>query len=264
MSWTYSIGAVIDAPETTQGAGYAAAPEPQPFTPEEIKGLTDRFATLDPAHQQQLFADMQAKGIQGEQAVAGFLTDAFAGNDAMVQSPDNLASALQRGVVAAQHEAGRSTSDEASVALLASRVENLVKQMMSTPGISKEKVVEAAKGLAGGAGDLALVEYAADIADKQYDANKNPLDMKAEIKVATLSPEEEEARRQAEIARHRPVGVPGAHGPYASLLAGLNEGISLQVEDLGPTTAALAFNMPSPANVPDVRAKGPAVGAALA
>ncbi len=227
---------------------YNAVSSPVPaFTEQELK----RISTASPEIQTAV-AELLSQKLAPEQLVlsvrevlAAEAGHAPVGNDIMVATPTGQALDNELGIAAQQSANGQTSITDADIALLKSRVESTVKQMIAS-GASDEDIQKAVAGM-GSTPELASL--AQEMAQQQLDAEKFNLfntrdangqgaDVGAGFSVVGAIAAAVGGAVMAAEPEQAVEGVTAARMPFL---------------DMGSTTAALAFNPPPVPNVPDVR-----------
>lgn len=228
-----------------------------PFTQEELAYV----ANASPEFQNKVAAYM-ADGLRDGDLTAAVRADIArdqglqrdpVGSDIMVAGPTGMGLNNALDLQHTAQENGRSTVNEKDVELLKVRVESRVKQMIAQ-GATDEEIQQAASQMAG---TPELSAIAQQLAQQQLDAEKfnifnnrdHNLNEGANFALAGT----------VIAAAAGTVAYAAASEASASNLVANPYGLDtapLPYLDMGPTTAALAFNPPPVPNVPDVRAPG--------
>jgi hypothetical protein len=176
MAWDYSNilppESVADTPSVASApVAVSAKPVPTAFTEDDMRRIA-----ASPAHVQTALAELLSQKLPPDElipAVLGVLEKhevqhAPIGNDIMVATPTGLGLNNELGIAAQQAANGQTTITEADIALLKSRVESTVKQMIAS-GASDDEIQKAVAQM-GSTPELASM--AQEMAQQQLDAEK--------------------------------------------------------------------------------------------
>ena len=113
-------------------AAASASVEADYTNPHIIAQVTERFAALSLEDRARLGAEVTARGIAGKALeVTAFLHERLIGNDTMVATPTSASQALAVDAVELQQKNGLTTTNPVDMALMQTRVELRVKELLN-------------------------------------------------------------------------------------------------------------------------------------